>query len=80
MTDRIRHITITLERDTRDDDVEPILAALRMVRGVAIVTPHVVTGDAYLARVSATADIRGKLHELIDQAIATAFDGKGKSK
>jgi hypothetical protein len=74
MTDRIRHITITLERDTREDDAEVILGAIKMIRGVAIVTPHLVAGTDNLARLAVGSDIRQKLLE----AVVAAFDVKGK--
>ncbi len=62
MTDRIRHLTITLERDTRDDDCEVIIAALRMIKGVHSVTPHVVEGESWWARSAVAADLEGELH------------------
>lgn len=43
MTDRIRSLTVALDRDIREDDVEPLVAAIRMLRGVTAVTRHVVT-------------------------------------
>lgn len=39
MTDRHAGFLVTLDRDIREDDAEAIAAALRMVRGVAKVTP-----------------------------------------
>ena len=50
MTDRIRTVTVVLDADYRDDDVIPILTALRMVRGVASVEARVVEGADYTAR------------------------------
>ncbi len=35
MTDRVKGITISLEQDVRTDDIEPILNAIRQIRGVA---------------------------------------------
>ena len=66
MTDRIRHLTITLERDIRDDDLEPLLLAIRLIRGVAIVEPHVVQASDHLAREVARAEIQQQLHEAVD--------------
>lgn len=37
MTDRIFSLTVILDREYRDDDVEAIADAVRMVRGVASV-------------------------------------------
>lgn len=38
MTDRIKALTVVLEEDYRDDDVENIITAILMVRGVLDVT------------------------------------------
>jgi len=43
MTDRYAGLVVTLERDIREDDAEPILDAIRLIRGVASVEP--VIGD-----------------------------------
>lgn len=44
MTDRHAGYVVTLDRDIREDDAEAVLNAIRMVKGVASVTP--VDGDA----------------------------------
>lgn len=41
MTDRIRGVYVTFDKDYRDDDAEPILDAIRMIKGVVDVSPHV---------------------------------------
>lgn len=35
MTDRIRTLTVTLEQDTREDDLADLRAAIKQIRGVA---------------------------------------------
>lgn len=51
MSDRVQSLTIVLDKDYRTDDVEHIVAALRMVRGVADVTlGPVMDINAYTAR------------------------------
>ena len=57
MTDRIHSVTIVLDADYRTDDVEPILTALRMVRGVADVQPNVADSNAYMARARVASDL-----------------------
>jgi hypothetical protein len=66
MTDRVRHLTITLETDIRADDLAPIVSALQHVRGVAIVEPHVVQVPEHLARQAVRAELELKLHEAIE--------------
>lgn len=66
MTDRIRHLTITLDEDIRVDDLEPIVSAIQHVRGVAGVERHVVSAQDHSARQAVRAEIRQKLHEAIE--------------
>lgn len=41
MTDRFKGFLITLEKEIRSDDAEPILNALKMIKGVQTVKPYV---------------------------------------
>lgn len=66
MTDRIRHLTVTLDRDTRDDDAECLIAAIRQLKGVAVVEPRVVDVPDILARSAVRADVETRLHEAVD--------------
>ena len=50
MTDRIRVLTVVLDRDYRDDDVQEIVNAIKMTKGVADVTTTVVEGMDYVNR------------------------------
>ena len=72
MTDRIRHLTVTLERDIREDDAESIISAIRSLRHVADVTPKVVTGADASARIAVRAELRSKLHA----AVADVLDAE----
>ncbi len=69
MTDRIRHLTITLDRDYRDDDVKRIVDAIKMVRVVEHVEEHVVESSDQLAR----AAVRGELHTKMLEAVEQVF-------
>lgn len=44
MTDRVRHLTVTLDDDFREPDIEQITEAI-MIRGVAHVEEGVVTSE-----------------------------------
>ena len=51
MTNRIRTVTVLLDRDYRDDDVEAVLNGIQMIKGVAKVEPgDAVDMDDYLNR------------------------------
>ena len=63
MTDRIKAVVVVLEADIREDEVEPILNALRMVKGVLNVVETVkrdLIGDL-VAESRVREEIRGKL-------------------
>lgn len=65
MTDRIHSITVVLEHDMRDDDIEPLLDAIRMLRHVQSVTPNVADYTSHMAEQRALEAWRTKLHDLI---------------
>lgn len=66
MTDRIRHVTITLDKDYRDDDAEAILSAIKMIKGVGSVKPNIVEGGEDLAREAVRVDLEGKLYRALE--------------
>lgn len=65
MTDRLHSLTVVLERDIRDDDAEPILAAIRMIRGVQSVTGQVADIDSHIAESRARRELGEKLFQVI---------------
>lgn len=69
MTDRYNALTVVLAADTRDDDAEYIINAIRMIRGVQTVTPHVASHADYIAYTRARAELR--------QRVLDAFEDKG---
>ena len=72
MTDRVRTLTVVLERDTRTDDAEETIRAISMIRGVVSVEKGpVVSLEQHHARLALSADLRCKLHDLVD----SVFDG-----
>ncbi len=76
MTDRIRHLTVILEQDTREDDLEATLAAIAQIRGVDKVIPHVVRVEDRIARSVAT----GSLYRRVQRAVADAFEDTAVSR
>ncbi len=50
MTDRIKGVYVTFEKDIRDDDAEPILNAIRQIRGVLSVEAEVSNFNDHIAR------------------------------
>ena len=41
MTDRVNALTVILDRDIRTDDVEATINAIRQIKGVLKVKPHI---------------------------------------
>lgn len=61
MTDRIRTLTVFLDADYRDDDIERITTAICMVKGVLRVEPRVVTAPDIIARAVAKGQLRREI-------------------
>lgn len=62
MTDRIKGLTIALDRDYRDDDVEAIVNAIMMVKGVLSVKKSVANHEDWINRTQIRADIENRLY------------------
>lgn len=61
MTDRIKGLVVTLDDDYRDDDIEPVINAIRMLRGVLDVRPLVADVSDHVARVRVRHELQDKL-------------------
>lgn len=66
MSDRINSVTVVLNREIREDDCEPLLIAIRMIKGVLRVTPNIADSSEYMAIERAKEDLRHKLWGVID--------------
>lgn len=67
MTDRINAFVVVLERDTRTDDVEATLAAIRQIRNVLSVEPHVAELVDHIAYVRARTNISEALFKSLKE-------------
>lgn len=65
MTDRIHALTVILDGDYRDDDVQTIVQAIQMIRGVSDVTTHVTDLQDHAARERVKTELREKLFDLL---------------
>lgn len=66
MTDRIANLTVVLVHDMRDDDVQEVVKALKMVRGVG----RVIVGEPrdlsdYVAQARAKDALQEKMRRLL---------------
>lgn len=67
MTDRVKGFTVTLEKDIRIDDVEEILSAVRMIRGVAHVEPSIRTSEDHMNRQRIKGELLTKLFKILHE-------------
>lgn len=65
MTDRIHSLTVVLEKDMRDDDVEGLILAIGWFKHVISVKAHVADYNANMAEERARRLLREKLMDLI---------------
>lgn len=61
MTDRIKALTVVLDRDYRTDDAEELLIAVRQLKGVLSVTPMVSDSSQEVATVRARQELVERL-------------------
>lgn len=66
MTNRVRALTVVLDRDFRDDDVDVLVQAIRTMRGVETVElGPVVEYQDHMAREVAKSELRKELFDLL---------------
>ena len=66
MTDRINAFVVILEHDLRDDDAQAIINAIRQLKGVLDVQPHVAGFDAAIAEARVRHELRQKLWKVLE--------------
>lgn len=65
MTDRYNAFTVVLEHDIRDDDAEALINAIKQLRGVRNVTPHIADINAQIAEERVRAEYAKKLWSVL---------------
>lgn len=65
MSNRIKGLTVALQHDFKDEDVEQIVKAIGMIKGVIAVTPLEVSSDDFVNR----AQIKWELHSKLIQIL-----------
>lgn len=61
MTDRINALTVVLDKDMRDDDVESLCNVILHLRHVIAVQKNVSNPESYMAEVRAQQELKMKL-------------------
>ena len=70
MTDRVKGFTVTLEKDIRIDDVEVIMQAIRMIRGIADVEPSISTHEDHMNRQRIKYELRDKFYKFMNDELS----------
>jgi len=65
MTDRYNTLTVVLENDMRDEDVEPLIAAIEQLRGVISVSGNIASPGLYAAQERAKYELRNQIIEVL---------------
>jgi hypothetical protein len=65
MTDRINALTVVLDHDYREDDIEPLIQAIAQLRGVLRVKAHVADPSNAVAQSRADEKWRQRLYDLL---------------
>lgn len=65
MTDRFYALTVILDEPIRSDDAEPIVEAIKMIRGVLKVEPHVASLETYAAQERARHELGMKVWRVL---------------
>jgi len=69
MTDRIKGFTVTLDQDYRDDDVENILNAVRMIKGVTHVEPSITTAEDHMNRERIRIELQNEIFNTLSKHV-----------
>lgn len=64
MTARIRSLTIALENDIREDDIQSLVSAIKMMKNVISVTPNQVNPGNWATEMRVKMDMAQKLSDL----------------
>ena len=67
MTDRYFALAVILENDIRSDDAQPIIEAIKMVKGVLSVKPHVTDMSTLMAEERARHELGARILTLVYQ-------------
>jgi hypothetical protein len=65
MTDRYHSLTVVLEHDIRDDDAQPLIEAIKMMKGVLGVAGEVSDSGNYVAEMRVKSELSKKLWEVL---------------
>lgn len=65
MTDRVKGLVVSLDADYRDDDVQEIINAIKMIKGVEDVNMSVVDHNDWMNRSRIGSEFQRKILEVL---------------
>jgi hypothetical protein len=69
MTDRVKGLVVTFDRDIRVDDIEAIVNAISMIKGVAGVEPSIADTSDQMARMRVRSELLDKFFKFIKEEL-----------
>lgn len=67
MTDRVSGLYVILEQDIREDDVEELVQAIRLLRGVLTVETHVADFEEAIAQARVRSELIRELWDALNK-------------
>ena len=67
MTTSYNSLTVVLEKETREEDAEYIMNAIRMIKGVMKVVPEVADRNHYIATETAKHELMQKVFKIFQE-------------
>lgn len=67
MTDRLKGVVVTFDRDIRVDDAEGIVNAIKHIKGVVSVKPVVADIEDHMARERIRREMSKDIYELLEK-------------
>lgn len=69
MSDRVKGLTVVLDKDYREEDIEMIKELILQIKGVKTVKESIVNSDDLINRARVTVEIKEKIHDFLKELI-----------
>lgn len=69
MSDRVKGLTVVLDKDYREEDIEMIKELILQIKGVKTVKESIVNTDDLINRARITIEIKEKIYDFIKELI-----------
>ena len=69
MSDRVKGLTVVLDKDYREEDIEMIKELILQIKGVKTVKESIVNSDDLINRSRVTIEIKEKIYDFLKELI-----------